>query len=150
MMKMMLYLLCPRRTAKLRLRTHRLDPLCTPRWGLKGLGIVAGFARDLAVAELDNIGDVVDPPVVIARRLDDPDLATAHNATQCKLRRSWVGVLHRFQVVSPPNALSRLRHIDHHVIVTQVVLTRRVKRTAEIVFEQLTKFVVLHQLRPPW
>jgi hypothetical protein len=48
---------------------NRLNPLCPPGWGLEGIGIVARFPDNLPLTELENIGAIVDPPMIVGTSL---------------------------------------------------------------------------------
>src|SRR5436305_15103172 len=88
------------------IRSDRLNPLCSPSWGLERIGIVARFPDNLSLTELDNIDDMVDPPTIVGACLYHPDISTAHNPTHSDRWWPGVGTLHGLQVVTATDALT--------------------------------------------
>src|SRR5205823_998530 len=85
---------------------NRLDPLCPPSRGLERIGIVARFADNFPLAELENIGDMVDAPTIVGASLDHPDISTTHDTTHGDCWRPRIGLLHRLHVVTTADALA--------------------------------------------
>src|SRR5205823_15081496 len=84
---------------------NRLNPLCPRSRGLERIGIVARFPHNFPLAELENIGDMVDAPTIVGASLDHPDISTTHHTTHGDRWRPRIGLLHRLHVVTTTDAL---------------------------------------------
>src|SRR5271165_2586836 len=102
--------------------SHSLDPLRTRGSGLERVGKILGLAGDLAFDELHDAHRVRRPPIIGEDEFRDPEIARADDAADRKALRVRLRDAGGLDVVPAPDALARLRVIEHRVLPVDVVL----------------------------
>src|SRR3954452_4323896 len=107
---------------------HPLDPWRARRPRLERIAEILGLAGHLAIAELHDTHGVRRPPVVRQDIFGDPEVASTGHPP---LREAFAVRLRgarRLDLPSPPDALARLRIVEHRVLPVDLVLRLEVIR----------------------
>src|SRR5450755_611631 len=105
-----------------------LDPLSSPGRCLERIGKVLRLVGNLAIAKLHN-ADCLRWLLVIAEHvLGDPEIAAAKDTPDGEAQLRRVVGAYGLNVVTTTDALARLRILDQHVVVIDLVFRFNVTR----------------------
>src|ERR1700677_3791596 len=98
------------------------------RPGLERVGEVLGLADHLAIEELHDAHCVRRPAVIGEGELGDPEVALTDDAAPREALRVRLRDARGLDIAPPPDALARLRILQHRVLAIYVVLDIEVIR----------------------
>src|SRR5271166_3909067 len=126
--------------------SHSLDPTRARGSGFERVGKVLGLAGNLAIHELHDAHRKGRPAVISKDEFRNPEVAraddSAHREALCIRLRDARGL----DVAPAPDALARLRVLEHCVLPVYVVLDIEVigVRGGPVAIERLSNLIVVH------
>src|SRR5271166_3567574 len=126
--------------------SHPLDQMRARGSGFERVGKVLGLAGHLAIQELHDAHRVGRPAVICEDEFRDPEVARADDAAHREALRVRLRDARRLDVVPAPDALARLRVLEHCVLPVYVVLDIEVigVRGGPVAIERLSNLIVVH------
>src|SRR5271166_5875197 len=131
--------------------SHSLDPTRARGSGFERVGKVLGLAGNLAIHELHDAHRKGRPAVISKDEFRNPEVAraddSAHREALCIRLRDARGL----DVAPAPDALARLRVLEHCVLPVYVVLDIEVVgvRGGPVAIERLSNLILVHPPSPP-
>src|SRR5271166_6464782 len=131
--------------------SHPLDQMRARGSGFERVGKVLGLAGHLAIQELHDAHRVGRPAVICEDEFRDPEVARADDAANREALRVRLRDARRLDVVPAPDALARLRVLEHCVLPVYVVLDIEVicVRSGPVAIERLSNLILTHPPAPP-
>jgi hypothetical protein len=99
-----------------------------------------------AIDELHDADRIRRPPVIREDEFRDPEVACADDTADTEVFQVWLGLARRSDVVSAPDALSRLRIFEQRVFPVYFVLEIEIAfvRGGPVSIERLANIVLTH------
>src|SRR3954447_7095539 len=110
------------RTTVAPISSHPLNQVRARRSGLEGVAKVLGLAGHLAIQELHDAHRIGRLAVIREDEFRDPEVAPADDAAHREALRVRLRGARGLDVVPAPDALARLRVLEHSVLSVNVVL----------------------------
>src|SRR3984885_12302891 len=129
---------------------HSLNQMRARRSGLERVAKVLGLAGYLAIQELHDAYRVGRPAVIGEDEFRDPEIARADDPAHREALEVRLHGARCLDVVPAPDALARLRVLEHCVLSVNVVLNIEVicVRGCPVAIECLSNLVVIHPVPP--
>src|SRR5208337_5333562 len=130
---------------------HPLNQMCARRSRLERVAEVLGLAGHLAIQELHDAHRIGRSAVMREDEFRDPEVARADDAAHREALRVRLRDARGLDVVPAPDALARLRVLEHCVLPVYVVLDIEVVcvRGGPVAIERLSNLILVHPPATP-
>src|SRR5271165_6299650 len=130
--------------------SHSLNPTRARGSRLERVGKVLGLAGHLAIQELHDAHRIGRSAVIREDEFRDPEVARADDAAHPEALRVRLSDARGLDVVPAPDALARLRVLEHCVLPVYVVLDIEVicVRGGPVAIERLSNLILVHPATP--